>query len=63
MRCSCCSAWMDRLLHRHRPLPGMPGVAGVPANGGKLVAPTAADQSFAPFVPRSTPKNGESDGL
>ncbi|MCK1341052.1 hypothetical protein IVB38_34815 [Bradyrhizobium sp. 38] len=54
---------MDRLLHRHRPLPGMPGVAGVPANGGKLVAPTAADQSFAPFVPRSTPKNGESDGL
>jgi len=24
---------------------------------------TASTTSFAPFVPRSTPKNGESDGL
>ena len=25
--------------------------------------PGPADPSFSPFVPRSTPKNGESDGL
>lgn len=30
---------------------------------GKLVTPTTGDASFAPFVPRSTPKGGESDGL
>ncbi|WP_453943619.1 hypothetical protein [Bradyrhizobium sp. USDA 372] len=42
--------------------------AAVPASppadaGGKLTMPGPADPSFAPFVPRSTPKNGESDGL
>jgi general secretion pathway protein N len=31
--------------------------------GGKLTMPTNASTSFAPFVPRSVPKNGESDGL
>ncbi|WP_274542488.1 hypothetical protein [Bradyrhizobium symbiodeficiens] len=31
--------------------------------GGKLAMPGPADPSFSPFVPRSTPKNGESDGL
>jgi general secretion pathway protein N len=31
--------------------------------GGKLTMPTTATTSFAPFVPRSTPKNGEPDGL
>lgn len=31
--------------------------------GGKLTVPGPADPSFSPFVPRSTPKNGESDGL
>jgi len=31
--------------------------------GGKLTMPTTADTPFAPFMPRSTPKNGESDGL
>ena len=31
--------------------------------GGKLTMPGPADPSFSPFVPRSTPKNGESDGL
>jgi general secretion pathway protein N len=38
-----------------------PGVPAVPG----LVVPTAGggDGSYAPFVPRSTPKNGESDGL
>lgn len=34
-----------------------------PDAGGKLTMPTTTDTSFAPFVPRSTPKNGESDGL
>jgi general secretion pathway protein N len=40
------------------------GAAGAPALPG-LVMPAAggADTSYAPFVPRSTPKNGESDGL
>jgi general secretion pathway protein N len=38
--------------------------AGPPADaGGKLTMPGPADPSFSPFVPRSTPKNGESDGL
>ena len=38
--------------------PGIPvaPVPAVPAAGG-------TDTSYAPFVPRSTPKNGESDGL
>jgi general secretion pathway protein N len=35
--------------------PGVPGLT-VPAAGG-------VDVSFAPFTPRSTPKNGASDGL
>jgi len=40
------------------------GVAGATAAPG-LVMPAAAEgnTSYAPFVPRSTPKNGESDGL
>jgi general secretion pathway protein N len=40
-------------------------VAGAPPVdvGGKLTMPTTANTSFAPFVPHSTPKNGESDGL
>jgi general secretion pathway protein N len=33
----------------------MPGPASAPVSGG-------FDTSYAPFVPRSTPKNGESDG-
>ena len=43
---------------------GAPAIAaGPPDVGGKLTMPTTTDTSFAPFVPRSTPKNGESDGL
>jgi general secretion pathway protein N len=40
---------------------GVAGAASVPA----LTVPASggADASYAPFVPRSTPKNGESDGL
>jgi general secretion pathway protein N len=37
-------------------VPGAPAVPVVPAAGG-------VDASYAPFVPRSTPKNGEPDGL
>lgn len=38
--------------------------ASPPADaGGKLAIPGPADPSFSPFAPRSTPKNGESDGL
>lgn len=43
---------------------GSPASAAGPADsGGKLTMPTTASTSFAPFVPHSTPKNGESDGL
>jgi general secretion pathway protein N len=41
--------------------PGAPGAPPLPG----LVVPTAGggNGAYAPFVPRSTPKNGESDGL
>ncbi|MDA9431629.1 hypothetical protein [Bradyrhizobium sp. CCBAU 51627] len=39
--------------------PAMPAAEGA----GKLTMPTTASTSFAPFVPRSTPKNGKADGL
>ena len=41
------------------------GTAAAPpaATDGKLTMPSTIDTPFAPFVPRSTPKNGESDGL
>jgi len=43
---------------------GSPAPTAGPADGGgKLTMPTTTSTSFAPFVPRSTPKNGESDGL
>jgi general secretion pathway protein N len=43
---------------------GPAGVADAPASPG-LVMPAAAggNTAYAPFIPRSTPKNGESDGL
>jgi general secretion pathway protein N len=41
-----------------------PATAAAPADGGgQLTMPTNANTSFAPFVPRATPKNGEADGL
>jgi len=44
--------------------PPVPAIAGVPPGAaGGLTMPAAGDTAFAPFVPRSTPKNGESDGL
>lgn len=44
-----------------------PGAAPAVAGGSGMPAPQPVagipDSSFAPFTPRSTPKNGESDGL
>jgi general secretion pathway protein N len=40
---------------------GIPGIPGVPPPMPAAVGGVAG--SYAPFVPRSTPKNGESDGL
>lgn len=39
-----------------------PGLA-VADGSGQLKMPTPGGPSFAPFVPRSTPKNGQPDGL
>ena len=39
--------------------PAATGAAGAPT----AIGAGATDTSYAPFVPRSTPKNGESDGL
>jgi general secretion pathway protein N len=41
--------------------PGSPGIPGVPPPMPAAIG--GVDGSYAPFVPRSTPKNGESDGL
>ena len=43
----------------------VPAVPGVPTSAAVPAVPVAGavDNSYAPFVPRSTPKNGESDGL
>jgi general secretion pathway protein N len=41
------------------PAPGGPTTDAA----GKLTMPGSTGPSFAPFMPRSTPKNGESDGL
>jgi general secretion pathway protein N len=42
--------------------PASPVVSGV-ASAPDLALPAAGGTFFAPFVPRSTPKNGEADGL
>jgi general secretion pathway protein N len=42
-------------------MPAMPGVPGMPVP--TAIGGGALDTSYAPFVPRMTPKNGESDGL
>jgi len=59
---------LQRLEAPPPPLPGMPSMppalAGAPSSSsGQLVSPAAGDRSFAPYIPRSTPKNGEPDGL
>ncbi|WP_456678248.1 hypothetical protein [Bradyrhizobium sp. RDM12] len=40
-----------------------PGMAAASAVNGQLTTPAPGGPSFAPFVPRSKPKNGEPDGL
>jgi general secretion pathway protein N len=45
---------------------GSPTAAGgpiLPIQPGQALQPAQATGGYAPFVPRSTPKNGESDGL
>jgi general secretion pathway protein N len=45
--------------------PGSPAprnIAGAPAIPG-VATPSSSGMIFAPFIPRSTPKNGEPDGL
>jgi len=39
----------------------VPGLAVLPAQ--TTIGGTTTNASYAPYVPRSTPKNGESDGL
>jgi general secretion pathway protein N len=41
--------------------PGAPNVPVLPAQ--TAIGGVVTDSSYAPFTPRSTPKNGESDGL
>jgi general secretion pathway protein N len=52
------------VLQRQEATAGAPAVPG-PAAAGAIVpaAAGAFDTSYAPFTPRSTPKNGEADGL
>jgi general secretion pathway protein N len=40
-----------------------PPLAGIPSMPAPLPVSGGLDTSYAPFTPRSTPKNGESDGL
>jgi general secretion pathway protein N len=48
------------LLQRPDGPPVSPGIPGVPP---PMPAIGGVDGSYAPFIPRSTPKNGEHDGL
>lgn len=48
------------LRRQENPAAALPGA---PVPQAQTVAGKAGDNSYAPFVPRSTPKNGESDGL
>ena len=44
--------------------PGAAGVPGLPVLPAQTtIGGTATDASYTPYAPRSTPKNGESDGL
>jgi general secretion pathway protein N len=50
-------------LQRQEGTAGEPPVPGAMAPGPIVPAVAGFDTSYAPFRPRSTPKNGESDGL
>lgn len=45
------------------PPPSAPATANSAGAESTLIVPTTNGPSFAPYTPRSTPKNGESDGL
>jgi len=51
------------VLQRQEETAGAAAVPGAAAPGPMVPAAGAFDTSYAPFTPRSTPKNGESDGL
>jgi general secretion pathway protein N len=53
------------VLQRPDGLPGAAAGSGLPIQPAQVYQPAqpAAGADYAPFVPRSTPKNGESDGL
>jgi general secretion pathway protein N len=51
------------VLQRQEGTPGAPAVPGSAEPGLIVPASGAFDKSYSPFSPRSTPKNGESDGL
>jgi general secretion pathway protein N len=42
---------------------GPAGVPAAPASPGQVIPAASGAGSYAPFTPRATPKNGESDGL
>lgn len=44
-------------------VPGIPAVVGIPGPPPPMPTVAGVEGSYAPFVPRSTPKNGEFDGL
>jgi general secretion pathway protein N len=52
----------ETLVLKHQEEPAAGPTANAPTGVSAMVAPTTA-QNFAPFAPRHTPKNGESDGL
>lgn len=51
------------VLQRQEGTAVAPAAPGSAAPGPTMPAAGAFDTSYAPFTPRSTPKNGESDGL
>jgi general secretion pathway protein N len=57
--CARCCPVMFKKADRKRP----DGRAGIAAPGLVVPAAGGGSASYAPFVPRSTPKNGEPDGL
>jgi general secretion pathway protein N len=50
-------------LQRQDGPPASPGIPGLPAPMPAAAGGGVFNTPYAPFVPRSTPKNGESDGL
>jgi len=53
----------SEVLALQRPADPVAASAAPMDAGGRPMMPAMNDTAFAPFAPRSTPKNGESDGL